>query len=102
MIYFVALREAHGFVLAVLSSVLLNNIFFVIMRAPTALGRTALQQLAGFREFLVRVEQDRLPPRDPPKQPVDLIKPFLPHALALEAAAGWGSTLASALPDPLR
>ncbi len=99
MIYFVALPAAHGFVLALLSSVLLNNIFFVIMRAPTALGRTALQQLAGFREFLVRVEQDRLDRVNTPKQRVELMNRFLPYAIALEVREGWGDTMASAFSD---
>src|SRR5258708_28006613 len=101
MIYFVALREAHGFVLAVLSSVLLNNIFFVVMRAPTALGRTALQQLAGFREFLVRVEQDRLARGDTPQPPGQPINRFLPPALPPGVAPGRGRSLPSALFPPL-
>ena len=60
MIYLFFLPDAHGFVLALLLCVVLNNIFFVIMRAPTERGLELLRQLAGFREFLVRVEQDPL------------------------------------------
>ncbi|HEX9255289.1 MAG TPA: hypothetical protein VF938_07080, partial [Candidatus Angelobacter sp.] len=38
IIYGAALPRSHGFVLALLLSVLLNSIFFVIMRAPTSRG----------------------------------------------------------------
>ena len=101
MMYFFALSSAHGFVLALLLSVLLNNIFFVIMRAPTALGQAALRQLAGFREFLVRVEQDRLDRVNTPEQRAELMNRYLPYAVALEVREGWGDTLAAALSDAM-
>ena len=90
LIYFAALPEAHGFVLALLFSVLLNNIFFVIMRAPTARGLIILQQLAGFREFLLRVEQDPLDRVNTPEQRAELMNRFLPYAIALNVREGWG------------
>ncbi|MGZ4845279.1 MAG: DUF2207 family protein, partial [Candidatus Angelobacter sp.] len=96
MIYGVALPQSHGFVLALLLSVLLNNIFFVIMRAPTPRGVDVLQQLAGFREFLVRVEQDRLDRVNTPEQRADLMDRFLPYAIALNVREGWGDKMASA------
>lgn len=96
LIYFLALPRAHGFVLALLLSVLLNNVFFVIMRAPTPLGRTTLQQLAGFREFLVRVEQDRLERVNTPAQRAELMNRFLPYAVAFGVREGWGDSMAAA------
>ena len=101
MIYLFALPEAHGFVLALLLSVLLNNIFFVIMRTPTALGLAALRQLAGFREFLVRVEQDRLDRVNTPEQRVELMNRFLPYAIALNVREGWGDKMAAAFSDSI-
>ena len=77
-----ALPHSHGFVLALLLSVLLNSIFFVIMRAPTPRGLMVLQQLAGFREFLMRVEQDRLDRVNTPEQRAELMDRFLPYAIA--------------------
>jgi hypothetical protein len=101
MIYSFALPEAHGFVLALLLSVVLNNIFFVIMRAPTPRGVAALRQLAGFREFLVRVEQDRLDRVNTPEQRAELMNRFLPYAIALNVREGWGDKMASALSDAI-
>ena len=101
VIYWAALPRNHGFVLALLLSVLLNNIFFVIMRAPTALGRTTLVQLAGFREFLLRVEQDRLERMNTPAERAELMNRFLPYAIALGVREGWGDTMAAALSNAI-
>jgi hypothetical protein len=101
MIYVAALPRSHGFVLALLLSVLLNNIFFVLMRAPTPRGVAILQQLAGFREFLVRVEQDRLDRVNTPEQRAALMDRFLPYAIALNIREGWGDKMASAFSDAI-
>jgi hypothetical protein len=100
LIYFV-FPDNHGFVPALLLSVLLNNVFFVIMRAPTAQGRTTLQQLDGFREFLLRVEQDRLDRMNSPAERAELMDRFLPYAIALGVREGWGDTMAAALSDAI-
>jgi hypothetical protein len=101
IIYGVALPQSHGFVLALLLSVLLNSIFFVIMRAPTPRGLMVLQQLAGFREFLVRVEQDPLDRINTPEQRAELMNRFLPYAIALNVREGWGDKMASAFSDAI-
>jgi len=101
LIYIAALPQSHGFVLALLLSVLLNNVFFVIMRAPTPRGFVILQQLAGFREFLVRVEQDPLDRVNTPEQRTELMNRFLPYAIALNVREGWGDKMASAFSDAI-
>ena len=101
LIYFAALPQSHGFVLALLLSVVLNSIFFVIMRAPTARGLIILQQLAGFREFLLRVEQDPLDRVNTPEQRAELMNRFLPYAIALNVREGWGDKMASAFSDAI-
>ncbi|HET8887324.1 MAG TPA: hypothetical protein VFQ41_00370 [Candidatus Angelobacter sp.] len=101
VIYFAALPQSHGFVLALLLCVLLNSIFFVIMRAPTSRGLIVLQQLAGFREFLERVEQDRLDRVNTPEQRAELMDRFLPYAIALNVREGWGDKMASAFSDAI-
>jgi hypothetical protein len=101
LIYIAALPEAHGFVLALLLSVLLNNIFFVIMRAPTPRGLLILQQLAGFREFLIRVEQDPLDRVNTPERRAELMNRFLPYAIALNVREGWGDKMASAFSNAI-
>jgi len=101
IIYGAALPSAHGFVLGLLLSVVLNSIFFVIMRAPTSRGLMVLQQLAGFREFLVRVEQDPLDRVNTPEQRAELMNRFLPYAIAMNVREGWGDKMASAFSDAI-
>jgi hypothetical protein len=101
VIYFAALPQSHGFVLALLLSVMLNSIFFVIMRAPTPRGLLILQQLAGFREFLMRVEQDPLDRVNTPEQRAELKNRILPYAIALNVREGWGDKMASAFSDAI-
>lgn len=96
LIYQFALPSAHGFVLALVMSVVLNSVFMVLMRTPTAEGRRLLQQLAGFREFLVRVEQDRLDRINTPAQKAELMDKYLPYAIAMGVKEGWGDTMAAA------
>jgi hypothetical protein len=101
VIYFIALPGAHGFVLALLMAVLFNSIAFVIMRAPTVLGQSVITQLAGFREFLRRVEQDQLERLNTPEQKAELMNRFLPYAIALNVREGWGDQIAAAFSDAI-
>jgi predicted membrane protein DUF2207 len=87
------------YVAALLVSVALNSAFFVLLRAPTERGRKALQQIAGFREFLVRVEQDRLDRINTPAEKARVMNQYLPYAIALEIKEGWGDTMAAAFSD---
>jgi Predicted membrane protein (DUF2207) len=90
-----AMPQARLFIVSLLLAVALNSMFFVLMRAPTPAGRKALAQLAGFREFLVRVEQDRLERANMPQEKAELLNRFLPYAIALEVKEAWGDTMAS-------
>jgi hypothetical protein len=101
LIYYFALPSAHGFVLALLLAVLFNSIAFVIMRAPTVSGQAVITQLAGFREFLRRVEQDQLERLNTPEQKAELMNRFLPYAIALNVREGWGDQIAAAFSDAI-
>ena len=101
LIAVVAMPQAKGFVLALLASVALNSASMVLMRAPTPEGRKVLEQLAGFREFLGRVEQDRLKRINTPQEKARAVDRFLPYAIALEVKEGWGDTMAAALSNAI-
>ena len=96
LVIYSTLPTAHVFIVALLAAVALNNIFLVLMRAPTPEGRRVLQQLAGFREFLMRTEQDRLNRINTPSQNPEVLDRFLPYAIALNVREGWGDALAAA------
>ena len=71
------------------------------MRAPTVTGQSVITQLAGFREFLRRVEQDQLERLNTPEQKAELMNRFLPYAIALNVREGWGDQIAAAFSDAI-
>jgi Predicted membrane protein (DUF2207) len=92
---------AVGLVLALLIAVSLNSGFMVLMRKPTPAGQLVLQRLAGLREFLLRVEQDRLERINSPEDKARLMNRFLPYAIALGVKEGWGDTMAAAFSNAI-
>ena len=63
------------------------------LKRKTQLGRQVSDQVAGFRQFLEKVERDRLDRLNPSAQaPADLNR-LLPYAIALEVKDAWGDRL---------
>jgi hypothetical protein len=64
------------------------------LKRRTRLGRDVLDQIAGFRQFLEKVEQDQLNRLNPSADtPADLDR-LVPYAIALEVKEAWGDRLA--------
>jgi hypothetical protein len=64
------------------------------LKRKTQLGREVLDQVAGFRQFLEKVEQDQMNRLHPSGEtPADLDR-FVPYAIALEVKEAWGDHLA--------
>ena len=64
------------------------------LKRRTKLGRELLDQVAGFRQFLEKVEQDQMNRVSPlSAAPADLDR-YIPYAIALEVKDAWGDHLA--------
>jgi uncharacterized membrane protein len=63
--------------------------FAIIMKKPTAPGRTLMDATAGFREYLEIAEKDELNLRNPPEKTPALFEQYLPFALALGVDQQW-------------
>ncbi len=87
------------FVIGIVLCSIINSVFLVLMRAPTQAGQQVMQHLAGFREFLVRVEQDRMERLNSPEEKTRVMNEFMPYAVALGVREGWGDRMASAFSD---
>jgi Predicted membrane protein (DUF2207) len=57
-------------------------------------GRQVFDQIAGFRQFLEKVEQDRLNRLGGPADASQNLDKLLPYAIALEVKEAWGGQLA--------
>jgi len=63
------------------------------LKRKTPLGREASEQIAGFREFLRRVEEDPLNRLNPSRNVPEVLNRYLPYAIALELKDPWGDHL---------
>ncbi|MCL2829465.1 MAG: DUF2207 domain-containing protein [Betaproteobacteria bacterium] len=101
--------EAHFLALALVGGfAALNGLFLYLMRAPTALGRPVMDQLAGFKLYLQTAESNRLN-LQAPEITADRFEALLPYAVALDAEKPWSDAFASAIKrahpedaDPMR
>ncbi len=74
----------------------LNGLFFYLMRAPTALGRPIMDQLAGLRLYIETAETDRLNSQAP-EITAERFETLLPYAVALNLEKPWSDAFAAAL-----
>jgi uncharacterized membrane protein YgcG len=74
----------------------LNGLFLYLMRAPTALGRPIMDQLAGFKLYLETAESDRLN-LGAPEITAERFEALLPYAVALNVEEPWSEAFAAAL-----
>ena len=82
-----------SFSLMLVAFLLINLAWGPRLKRKSPLGRQVSDQIAGFRQFLEKVDQDRLNRVNPPiTTPQDLDR-FLPYAIALEVKEEWGDQL---------
>jgi hypothetical protein len=75
---------------------MVNGLFFYLLRAPTALGRPIMDQLAGLRLYLETAESDRLN-LNAPEITAERFEALLPYAVALDVEKPWSDAFAAAL-----
>ncbi|WP_448873904.1 DUF2207 domain-containing protein [Desulfobulbus propionicus] len=80
-----------------LAMVCMNALFYELLKAPTRIGRSVLDEVEGFRLFLSVAEKDRLNLIHPPEESPDLFEKFLPYAIALGVENEWGQRFATLL-----
>ncbi len=82
----------------VLAGILLVNIlFYHLLKAPTLLGRRVMDQIDGFADYLSVAEKDRMNLLNPPERTPELFERFLPYALALGVEQAWSEQFADVL-----
>lgn len=74
-----------------IAAVVVNLLFYRLLKAPTPLGRLTLDHIEGFRMFLTAVEQDRLDRMAPPEKTPELLERYLPYAMALDVEHRWAA-----------
>lgn len=94
--YHIATKVSLAYALTLACMVALHLGFATALRRVTPLGREALDHLAGFRSFLMKVEQDQLDRLHDADDELQAANEFLSYAIALEIKEAWGDHLAQA------
>jgi hypothetical protein len=76
-------------VAAVLLMAAINVVGGSLLRCPTDRGRKVLDEIEGYRQFLLRVEQDRIDRLTDPAESSRL-DAHMPYAIALDIKEAWG------------
>jgi len=77
--------------------ILINYIFYRLLKAPTLAGRRVLDKIEGFRMYLSVAEKDRLNVLTPPAKTPELFERYLPYALALDVEQQWSEQFSDVL-----
>jgi len=83
-------HAASAIIISVLAGLIsLNIIFYYLLKAPTFLGRKAMDKIEGFKLYLSVAEKERLNILNPPEKTPELFEKYLPFALALDIEQAW-------------
>ncbi len=72
------------------SGLLLSGLFDRLMRAPTVSGRQLMDEIEGFRMYLLAAGHGGLSPSQAPDRTPQLFEECLPYAIALDIEREWG------------
>ena len=87
-------ETSPAFSIAVVAFLAINLGWAPFLKRTTREGRRVLDEIAGFRLFLEKVEQDRLDKLNPPEEILQAREKYLAFAIALEVKEAWGDHLA--------
>ncbi|MBN2200830.1 DUF2207 domain-containing protein [bacterium] len=77
--------------------ILLNVLFYRLLKAPTPIGRKAMDKIEGFRMYLTAAESKRMNILHPPGRTPELFEAYLPFAIALDVEQQWAEQFADVL-----
>lgn len=99
---FLAILTSNKFAALAAAALAMNVFTRHLLDSPTRAGRSLLVQLYGFREFLSRVEADRMGRQNQPGETPSTLDHFSPYGVALGVEHGWGEEFASNLLELLQ
>jgi uncharacterized membrane protein YgcG len=75
----------------------LNCLFYQWLKAPTLLGRQALDEIEGFRQYLLGEQEQYYHAAQPTAGAAALYESYLPFAVALDLEEAWGKQFVNAV-----
>ena len=92
-----AIVTSTSVIITMATMILINLLFYYLMKAPTLTGRKVLDKIEGFRMYLSIAEKERLNLLNPPERTPELFEKYLPHAFALDVAQEWSEQFSDVL-----
>ncbi len=77
--------------------VVMDILFYNLLKAPTIKGRRVMDRIEGFKMYLSVAEQERYKTLHPPQLTPVVFEKYLPYALALGVEHKWSTKFAAAL-----
>ncbi len=71
-------------------SVILDFVFYFLLKAYTPAGLAVIDQIEGFKLFIGTTERYRINQMNPPNQTPETFESFMPYAIALGVEYEWG------------
>ena len=96
-LYFLSAAGSPLMIIIVAIIVVINLIFYHLLKAPTLLGRKLMDKIEGFKMYLGIAEQDLLDSVNEPDRTPELFESFLPFALALNVENRWADKFSDVL-----
>ena len=84
-------------IFVVLIAVIINWIFYELLKAPTLAGRELLDKIEGFKQYIDLAEKHELDFKHPKGKCPELFEQYLPYALALGVEQKWGEQFSDVL-----
>ncbi len=95
---YAVLQHSNADYVELLASLLpIHAIWAHLVKAPTLQGRRTMDDILGFREFLLAAEQDRLDKLNHPDLTPQYLNACLPYAVALDVKEAWGDAASDRL-----
>ncbi|MEM8785167.1 MAG: DUF2207 domain-containing protein, partial [Pseudomonadota bacterium] len=82
---------------ALVLALIVNAVFFHLLKAPTHLGRAVLDEIEGFQRYLSTAESNLVKGVALPDQTPRYYENILPFAIALDLENAWGNKINAAL-----
>lgn len=82
-----------------LLTILVNWLFYELLKAPTRAGRELLDHVEGFRHYIVVAEKNELEARYAPEKTPEHFEAYLPYAMALGVETQWANIFSGAFRD---
>ena len=87
--YFLSDISSPMMIVIIALVVLVNIIFYHLLKAPTLLGRKIMDEIEGFKMYLAVAEKDEIYSIQQPGKTFELFESYLPYALALGVENQW-------------